>query len=288
MFLQGCVSSPNSALLRTVERAGLSTLLLSANSYELPVYAQASIIEALKREKADQPITIKTLHVYLEGDGRPWLYGNKVAKNPTTKSPLALNLMLKDKQPSLYLSRPCYGLAEMPAYCDAELWTSARYSEQVVTTLNDALDTLKNRLRVEKFVLIGHSGGGSLAILLAARRDDVKTLVTFAPNVDHERWTQHFAYLPLSDSLNPVDVLPEISQLEQWHFIGGQDHILPAEILRSSFGYKNLSDVGKFDIPHVERHAEKNTTLVIYPKFDHHCCWLEAWEDYQSMIFSPQ
>ena len=56
-----------------------------------------------------------TLHVYLEGDGRPWLDGGtRVAADPTPRDALALRLMQRDGSPSLYLGRPCHFIADDP------------------------------------------------------------------------------------------------------------------------------------------------------------------------------
>ena len=55
------------------------------------------------------------LHVYLEGDGVPWITRTLIALDPTPRNPLALRLMALDPAPALYLARPCYnGTAKAP------------------------------------------------------------------------------------------------------------------------------------------------------------------------------
>ena len=49
-----------------------------------------------------------TLHVYLAGDGTPWLERYRIAPEPTPRRPLTLQLMAHDSSPSVLLGRPCY------------------------------------------------------------------------------------------------------------------------------------------------------------------------------------
>src|SRR5262249_18582832 len=75
-----------------------------------------------------------TLHVSLDGDGTPWSLWAPSA-DPTPRNPLVLRLMALDPTPSLYLGRPCYhGLSQEPP-CTEAFWTSARYSETVVSSM---------------------------------------------------------------------------------------------------------------------------------------------------------
>jgi len=47
-------------------------------------------------------------HVYIEGDGMPWIRRHIVATDPTPSKPLMLRLMAQDPHPAIYLGRPCY------------------------------------------------------------------------------------------------------------------------------------------------------------------------------------
>ena len=48
------------------------------------------------------------IHVYIEGDGSPWVNGGAtVAANPTPRNPLALQLMATSPYNSVYVGRPC-------------------------------------------------------------------------------------------------------------------------------------------------------------------------------------
>ena len=134
-------------------------LLNTSGSYPLSAYLR-------NMSSTDQHSLV---HVYLEGDGRPWIRGKIPASNPTSRELTALRLMMLDQQPSVYLNRPCYGLNSMPTNCGNHLWTADRYSNDVIAVLNQALDQLQRDRMIQKWLLIGHSGGGSVAMLLAQR-----------------------------------------------------------------------------------------------------------------------
>ena len=54
----------------------------------------------------------RLLHLYLDGDGRPW-DGRLAAADPTPQELLTLRLLARDSAAAVYLGRPCYhGMAE--------------------------------------------------------------------------------------------------------------------------------------------------------------------------------
>lgn len=178
--------------------------------------------------------------------------------DPNSRGLTALKLMQMDGHNRVYLNRPCYGSDSMPAHCHAGLWTAERYSEAVISAMDQALDQLSLTHQAQELVLIGHSGGGSIALLLASRRNDVAAVVTLAANLDHKAWTDWFDYLPLATSLNAVDVtLPD--HVLRWHLIGGQDAQVPADT--------TMAAARRDPIARVE----------LLPHFDHSCCWGELW-----------
>ncbi len=178
---------------------------------------------------------IDTAYIYLEGDGQPWEKGLWPAEDPNSRNPIMLSLMSRSNKPSLYLARPCYGWEKMPKSCHTRLWTSGRYSEMVVHQLNLALTQYKKDYYIKRYIIIGHSGGGALAMLLAARREDIAAVLTLAGNLDHPSWTQHFGYLPLSDSLPPpaISSLPLLQSKQQthWHLIAKKDKVIPLPLI---------------------------------------------------------
>ena len=105
--------------------------------------------------------------------------------------------MAKDKSPSIYLGRPCYfGLATSPN-CTPAVWTHDRYSEKVVASMQAALEKYLQLHPYKHLMFVGYSGGGVLAMLLAARVPNTEKLVTIAANLDTDAWTQYHNYSSL-------------------------------------------------------------------------------------------
>ena len=196
------------------------------------------------------------LHVYLEGDGTPWL-GGLPARDPTPRRPLALSLMAQDPAASLYLGRPCYhGVGEGPS-CPDTLWTSARYSETVLTSMAAAIRRIVAAEGIQELVWFGYSGGGTLAVLLASRVPQSVAVITVAANLDIDAWTDLHGDRRLVGSLNPVRQPPLPDRIVQIHYTGGRDRVVPAEIVR--------------------RGVTGGARLVVEPRFDHVCGWAASW-----------
>ena len=207
------------------------------------------------------------LHVYIEGDGRPFVNRFLIAADPSPQTPLALSLMMLDKTSSLYLGRPCYfanSRSDMAdSACKLEFWTSARYSEKVVESM---ISGLRHHLATRSYQgisLIGHSGGGSLAVLMAARMPEVDQVVTLAGNLDIAAWANLHHYTPLKHSLNPSDL--NLTHTKQLHFGGDRDKNVPP-----SLGAAWLNSMGQ--------------TMHIIKDADHNCCWLTHWNQILTQI----
>lgn len=199
------------------------------------------------------------VHVYLEGDGLPWITRTRIARDPTPRTPLALRLMSHDPGPALYIGRPCYhGLAESPG-CSPWLWTQGRYSEEVVRSMTAALRRALGPDGDREVTLIGYSGGGVLAMLIAARMEHVRAVVTIAANLDIAAWADHHGYSRLLGSLNPATQPPLAAHIRQIHLAGERDLQVPAR----------LSEPTAAGVP--------NAQFVVVPGFDHRCCWERAW-----------
>jgi hypothetical protein len=174
--------------------------------------------------KEGTPAGGEILHVYLEGDGTPWRTRHSVASEPTSRQPLMLELMAQDDAPALYLGRPCYLGAAAEAGCTPELWTERRFAPEVVESLADGLREFLRGRTYRRLVLIGHSGGGALAVLLAARVAETERVVTLAGNLEIADWTALHAYSPLGGSLNPAETPPAVPE---FHFFGAGDENIP-------------------------------------------------------------
>jgi pimeloyl-ACP methyl ester carboxylesterase len=132
----------------------------------------------------------------------------------------------------------------------------------VVAATSGALDALRGHFAAKELVLVGYSGGGAVAALAAAQRQDVARLITLAGNLDHPLWTREHRLTPLSGSLNPADLAPALAGIPQWHFSGGRDRVIPPAIA-ASFAARSP--------------ANPRLHLKLEPEFDHHCCWTTAW-----------
>jgi pimeloyl-ACP methyl ester carboxylesterase len=84
----------------------------------------------------------------------------------------------------------------------------------------------------EEIWLIGHSGGGTLAVLLGRRLNRPVKVVTVSANLDHQAWTEHHQYTPLTGSLNPIRDLARNPDMQELHWYATEDrNILPAWVL---------------------------------------------------------
>lgn len=203
--------------------------------------------------------TATRIHLYLEGDGLPWETRVRVASDPTPRDPVALKLMELDPVPALLIGRPCYDGLSTSDGCSPWLWTHGRYSREVVESMLLAIERSLPRCGQRHLTLIGYSGGGVLAALLAGRLADVDRLVTIAANLDIDAWTDHHRYSRLVGSLNPATQSPLKSGIRQIHLVGERDRRVPPDSIR---GY-----------------LARNPQAIIqrFPDFDHRCCWIERW-----------
>jgi pimeloyl-ACP methyl ester carboxylesterase len=196
------------------------------------------------------------LHVYVDGDGMPELRGFPTA-DPTPRNPLMLRLLALDPGPAVLIGRPCYyGLAD-DAGCGPALWTEERYSEAVVTSMAAVVRQLLARGPHRQVAWFGHSGGGTLAVLLAGRVPESVSVVTVAANLDIDAWADARGARRLAGSLNPAREPPLPAAVAQHHYAGGRDEIVPPEITRRGMG--------------------DGAALTVIPSYDHRCCWEELW-----------
>ncbi len=197
------------------------------------------------------------LHVYIEHDGTPWIDNRIVADDPTPRIPFALELMARDTGPRLLLGRPCY--FEPASACDPLLWTHRRYSAEVVASMLAALGNFLAQHRYRQVLLIGYSGGGTIAWLMAARSPGVIGVITVAANLDIDAWTKIHGYSEMRGSLNPAS-LPQLAPpIVQINYVGGRDQNVPPSVVRSF----------------ASRHPK--AMVIEIAEFDHVCCWIERW-----------
>jgi hypothetical protein len=185
-----------------------------------------------------------TAVIYIEGDGLAWINKHRVSNNPTPLNPVALKLATIDSsQQIIYLARPCqYINIESEKSCNSEFWTNKRVSSEVINAFNIALDNIKHELNINKFRIVGYSGGGSIATILAAIRNDVLDLRTIAGNLDIDTFSKVHNVSPLIGSLNPIDYAYQLVDTPQLHFISKKDSVITNSITNSFINQINKSD----------------------------------------------
>ena len=199
-----------------------------------------------------------TLTVYIEGDGAPWVTPWQAPHDPTPLKHVALAMAAVDPANTVvYLGRPCqYPSGAQLAACDPRWWMARRFAPEVLAAYDDALTQLKTRVGAPQLRLVGYSGGGVIAALLAARRPDVVALVTVAAPLALTDWVAWHALTPFTDArdpaLEPGPFPPGI------HWAGEKDAVVPPHIIE------------KFV-------QKKGGQRVIRAGYDHECCWARDW-----------
>jgi len=257
LALTGCATfdfaGNREALLDRAKSEGWQTQRLAFEPFALLTLARG------------EPAGSTTLTIYIEGDGLAWLDRTTPSSDPTPLRPVGLRLALADPAPNiLYLARPCQYLGiSKPGECNLRYWTSHRYAEDVVVALNDAIERRKQRIRAQDVELIGYSGGGVIAALIAGRRTDVVRIVTVAANLDLAAWTKTLGVDAMPASLDPAREIDRIKATPQYHLVGTDDESVPPSVVRS----------------YVSRNARPSNMRVIeeVKDYDHDCCWHRDW-----------
>ncbi len=209
------------------------------------------------------------LTVYIEGDGAAWQNRTTIASDPTPKKPTGLTLARQDPTANiLYLARPCQ-YRKSPA-CTPKQWTSHRYSPEIIRAMGQAIDEAK-RAYISEIILIGYSGGGVIATLLAAERDDIAQIITVAANLDINYWTTLHRVTPLWGSSNPCNYAEKLQHIPQIHIVGKEDRIVPLAVTRSYINH----------LPN-----QQQTQILTIPGINHHGNWSELWPAILTQIHS--
>ena len=222
MFVTGCASNSDRSRLadKAAGQAGMTKSLVKTDQFTFTIYRKIS--------NPGKPVTI-----YIEGDGFAWAERGRLSSNPTPKDTLVINLAALDSSPNVvYLSRPCqYTLFELnKIVCNNKFWSGSRFSETVIKSMNKAIDLIEKEAGATQINLVGYSGGGAVAVLLAARRDDVASIRTVAGNLDAVAVNNYHKVDQMNDSLNPVNYAAKVSHIPQHHFAGVNDKVVPVFI----------------------------------------------------------
>lgn len=212
------LSAPAAALDPSPGGGGWTRLTLSAGGRQLAA--------EVRNGKARDGI----LTVVIEGDGRAHDGRGRPTADPTPRDPVGRKIARAWPRESAvaWLARPCQFVQD-PACAPAD-WTTGRFSETAVAATASAVDELKARSGAARVRLVGWSGGGTLAALVAARRSDVAGLVTVAAPLDVGAWTAWHGATPLAGmdpARGPGAPVPQL------HLIGAFDPVVPPALARA-------------------------------------------------------
>ena len=238
--------------------AGMTKRVVEANGFRLVTYQR---IHALG----------KPPHIYIEGDGLAWKSQRWLSDDPTPTDPVALRLAVQDPADNVvYMARPCQYIPKAERRrCSSDHWSTQRFSEDVIAAADQAVDQLRERAGASGVHLIGYSGGGAVAALVAARRHDVLSLRTVAGNLDHAAFTSLHKVTPLTGSLNPASYGQALAHLPQHHFVGAEDTIMSIAVVEAFLRA----------LP-----TQRCVGLTVVPHATHGDGWVENWPVLQAMI----
>jgi len=169
-----------------------------------------------------------------------------------------LHLMALDPAPSVYIGRPCYfGFAHDPN-CNSAYWTAKRFAPEVIESIGSVLQSEVARAHASRIEIYGHSGGGTLAVLLAARITGVTRVIAIAPTLDIAAWCALHGYTPLLGSLNPAEL--SLQSLPIVYLVGNADTNTPPAFVEAAAARTGTRDA-----------------VRVIPGYTHNCCWQQLW-----------
>jgi pimeloyl-ACP methyl ester carboxylesterase len=210
--------------------------------------------------------TGEPLAIFIEGDGLAWTTGSQPAVDPTPRNIPMLHLMRSSGMDAVYLGRPCYWVGMFDAPCGPAYWTSHRFSTDVVAAMTYAVNDLRGEA-TRDVVLVGHSGGGTLAILIGQRLPGNISVITFGAVLDHEAWTSRHRVSPLSGSLNPAALQHRSVNLSEMHVFASRDETV------------HIADNTRY----LNADGGRSFSLI---EGDHLCCWTDWWRARAATVLS--
>lgn len=254
LLLGGC-ANPGRHADELAQPAHMKRELIITDGFVLTGFSRLS--------RPDLPLTL-----YIEGDGHAWQTRSLPSVDPTPRKALGLALAASDPATNVaYLARPCQftPMQENPR-CNAAYWTDKRYAEVVVAALNQAVTHYV--AAGQQVNLVGYSGGGALAVLIAARRHDVASIRTVAGNLDHAEVNRLHRVSPMPESLNAIDVARQVASIPQIHFSGADDNVVPPSIAQ-----RFLAAVGS-----------RCAATYLVPNMAHESDWTQRWPELLTRI----
>ena len=255
LALGGCVLDRDGTANDLARPVGLTRRIVPTGDFALTAF--------VRLDAPGRPVT-----VYIEGDGLGYRDRTLPSLDPTPAHPVGLALAAADRSTNVvYLARPCqYTPPQLNPRCDIPYWTRKRFAPEIIAAISRAIDQVV--ARGSPVNLVGYSGGGAVAVLVAARRGDVASIRTLAGNLDTEEVNKIHGVDPMPDSLNPIEFAVQVASIPQIHFSGGDDETVPTAI------------ADRF------RHAVGGTCVktVSVPGATHTSGWQERWPNLLGMV----
>ncbi|ROP48534.1 alpha/beta hydrolase family protein [Enterobacter sp. BIGb0383] len=215
ILLVGCAASGKEKAAVIAASAGLREQIVTTSLFSYQSFQRI----------ADPALPV---NVYIEGDGRAWISRTQPSSDPTPSEPVALYLAARDPAKNVvWLARPCQFVgAGDNLRCQQTYWTDKRFAPEIIDSMSQAIDRILQHSGTKKIALTGYSGGGTVAALLAAKRQDVVSLRTVAGYLDIAWVNQQHRVSPMPDSLNPIETAVKTAAIPQIHFSGESDAII--------------------------------------------------------------
>ncbi len=187
----------------------------------------------------DYPGTILKRHapsaytwIFIESDGAAfgsWPTGKPAP--PKVQHSVALSLARKvASDTAVYLSRPCQFLfgTPPPGQClDPLQWTMSRYGDDQLRLIEDAIRQTLGAAKTD-LILVGHSGGGVIALRLAQRAQlPIHCTITLASPIDVRAWQRHHQTSAALDITDPGDLVGTPSRFRAIFLFGSNDQTVP-------------------------------------------------------------
>jgi pimeloyl-ACP methyl ester carboxylesterase len=133
--------------------------------------------------------------------------------------------------------------------------------------VSSLVQVLKQHVTNRKIVLVGHSGGGTLAMLMAEKLPNVEAVVTIAANLQVNKWAEYHHYSKLQGSLDPNLRKPLPAYIQQLHLYSPFDKVIRPEWIKA-FSEK-----------------QGNSVLVELPVDGHSLAWLPFYSEFRKTLF---
>lgn len=215
------------------QRETLAANLIAASGYRpftlpsqpFPLFAAASAQNLA-------PDSSGSLNIVIEGDGFAWSTRRTPSWDPTPKDPIGLRWALGlGGQNTLYLARPCqYITGDL---CDIPYWTDQRFDPKIIDSFQSALNQIKTQTGAQGFHLYGYSGGAYVALVLAAKREDIRAVTTAAGLLDPPAWTDYHGVTPLQLPETTAALQARTAHIPFVDYCGADDETVPCALTQA-------------------------------------------------------